>query len=94
MLENGLDFIISSVNHMYKYEKEESINKFCDNDIKKYNCIDCHKHTLIFPNGKYLCLSCNQSHYTDDDIKFCERCGNPFFDFEDSSLCEECLSKE
>lgn len=68
------------------------INFFCNNDLKKYNCFDCKKPTLIFPENQYLCLSCNQRHYTNDEYKFCKKCDNPFYINDDEELlCSNCI---
>ena len=57
-----------------------------------YECPECGEEQLAHDSekGKYHCFSCDED-FTDDDISFCERCGNIMRHDPESAICQNCV---
>lgn len=58
-----------------------------------YECPECGEEQLVYDTNthRYHCFACDEN-YTDEDLGFCERCGNLMRKSEDAPICQNCIN--
>lgn len=77
-------------------ENELGINAYrCVKDGEEfpvYECPECGEEQLVHDaeNHRFHCFACD-SNFTNDDLVFCERCGNLMKKKDEAPICQNCI---